>query len=250
MFSPLRGSAASPKLSWADMSDHTDEELELESMHPSHGEKQQQMLPPAEQHQGMRRVPSGSDQACSTPSTTEPSSPRTLQGTPNSMHADPLRTMSPYGGFSPQQQQTEEKYAVTIKGLPNELCNEACMNAVLQQAGLSSHVKEYEACMGTKLGEATVKVSGYQAAMRCYDHFSKCVWSTGALAVTMMMLQGYGSCPVSPMLLSQPMPSPSMPSSPFIMPSSPPFGYKSAVHTKWGDAPRLKGQYRHRARTQ
>jgi len=250
MFSPLRGSAASPKLSWADMSDHTDEEMELESMHPSHGEKQQQKPPPAEPHQGMRRVPSDSEQACSTPSTTEPSSPRTLQGTPNSTHADPLRTMSPWGGFSPLPLQAEEKYAVTIKGLPNELCNEACMNAVLQQAGLSSQVKEYEACMGTKLGEATVKVAGYQAALRCYDHFSKCVWSTGALAVTMMLLQDYGSCPASPMILGLPMPSQSMFSSPFTMPSSH-FGYnKPAAQTKWGEAPRYKGQYRHRARAQ
>jgi len=79
------GSAASPTISWADMSDHTDDELELESMHPSQ-EKQQQKPPPAEPHQGMRRVPSDSERACSTPSTSAPSSPRTSPGTPSSTH--------------------------------------------------------------------------------------------------------------------------------------------------------------------
>lgn len=250
MFSPLRGSAASPKLSWADMSDPADEEeLDLEPMPLSHGEKQKACLPPAEQHQGMRRVSSSSDQACSTPSTTEPSSPRTLLGTPNTHYADPLQTMSPWGSFSPMQQQTEEKYAVTIKGLPNELCNEACMSAILQQAGLSSHVKEYEACVGAKLGEASMKVSGYHSAIHCYNHFSTCVWSTGALTVQMMLLQGCISCPASPMLSCQPMASQAMPLSPFAMPSSH-FGYKPAAQTKWGDAARFKGQYRNRSKTQ
>jgi len=81
------GSAASPNISWADMSDHTDEKLELESIH---GETQQQKPPPAEPHQGMRRVPSDSEQACSTPSTSAPSFSRTCPGTPSSTHDDPV----------------------------------------------------------------------------------------------------------------------------------------------------------------
>lgn len=73
---------------------------------------------------------------------------------------------------------------VFVSGLPNNLCNPACMEAILDQAGVDEALMKCEAWPGVPCGQATLHMATTEAANRAAKHFHGCRWdSTGAEVV-------------------------------------------------------------------
>jgi hypothetical protein len=73
---------------------------------------------------------------------------------------------------------------VFVSGLPNNLCNPACMEAILDQAGVDEALLNCEAWPGSPCGQATLHMATVDAANRAAKHFHGCRWdSTGAEVV-------------------------------------------------------------------
>lgn len=98
----------------------------------------------------------------------------------------------PQQALGPQSQQDEAKLQQTeqdgvpvyVRGLPNNLCNSVCMEAILEQASLDTAIVSCEAWPGSPCGEAVLRLATWDAATRAARHFHGCRWdSTGAAVV-------------------------------------------------------------------
>jgi len=79
-----------------------------------------------------------------------------------------------------------DSYSVVLEGMPLNLCNDACLDAMLHQAGLQGAIVKVE----IQTGAAVITLSHWQAAMQCYNHFATSRWSSGSLKVTMSLPKG------------------------------------------------------------
>lgn len=71
--------------------------------------------------------------------------------------------------------------SVFVRGLPKNLCNGVCMEAILEQAGLEDAIVSCEAWPGASSGEALIQLASWNAAELCARHFHGCRWcATGA----------------------------------------------------------------------
>lgn len=83
--------------------------------------------------------------------------------------------------FETQTKKGKAGVPVFIDGLPNNLCNPTCMEAILDQAGLEESIVTCEAWPGVPCGQATLHMATLDAANRAAKHFHGCRWdSTGA----------------------------------------------------------------------
>jgi len=73
---------------------------------------------------------------------------------------------------------------VLLSGLPLELCSNACMEAVLEQAGLEGAIVHCEITRGTHRGEARVTLKSWQMAEQCIAHFRGCKWDSACSCVS------------------------------------------------------------------
>lgn len=71
---------------------------------------------------------------------------------------------------------------IDIAGLPKALCNNVCVEAMLQQAGLSNGVSGF---MTDETSTVRVMLANWPSAMHCMDHFKKSSWAGGSLQITM-----------------------------------------------------------------
>lgn len=71
---------------------------------------------------------------------------------------------------------------IDIAGLPKALCNNVCVEAMLQQAGLTHGVTGF---MTDETSTIRVMLANWPAAMHCMDHFKKSSWAGGSLQITM-----------------------------------------------------------------
>lgn len=78
--------------------------------------------------------------------------------------------------FLQEARHEKPRMSLVINGMPNELCNEVCMEAVLQQAGLLNCVETYEALQGDPCGQVLVRLRGGEAVECCVQHFEGMQW--------------------------------------------------------------------------
>jgi len=71
---------------------------------------------------------------------------------------------------------------IDIAGLPKALCNNVCVEAMLQQAGLTNGVSGF---MTDETSTVRVMLANWPSAMHCMDHFKKSSWAGGSLQITM-----------------------------------------------------------------
>lgn len=104
-----------------------------------------------------------------------------------SMHSMSEDMMLPHQDFgaSPQGCYPTGSFSVEVDGMPAQLCNDACLDAMLHQGGFQNYVTEVETRHKNNKGLAIIKLSTWPAAVKCYNHFSMSSWSTGALKVRM-----------------------------------------------------------------
>jgi len=77
---------------------------------------------------------------------------------------------------------------VYLGGLPNSLCNDTCMDAVLEQAGLAKSLLSFRTLTGSPCGEVYVTLSDQPAAEQCLAHFHGRQWDTsGALVLAAVL---------------------------------------------------------------
>ncbi|CAK9012320.1 Glycerophosphoinositol permease 1 (Glycerophosphodiester transporter GIT1) [Durusdinium trenchii] len=69
---------------------------------------------------------------------------------------------------------------IDIAGLPKALCNNVCVEAMLQQAGLTHGVTGF---MTDETSTIRVMLANWPAAMHCMDHFKKSSWAGGSLQI-------------------------------------------------------------------
>lgn len=83
-----------------------------------------------------------------------------------------------------------DTYSVVLEGMPVNLCNDVCLDAMLHQAGLQGAVLKCEIESTSGGGTASIALSHWQAALTCYNHFATSRWSSGSLQVTMQLPNG------------------------------------------------------------
>ncbi|CAE7889191.1 unnamed protein product, partial [Symbiodinium microadriaticum] len=59
---------------------------------------------------------------------------------------------------------------IDISGLPKALCNDSCVEAMLEQAGLANVVSSFQT---DEVGAVRVFLASWPAAMHCFEHFKK-----------------------------------------------------------------------------
>jgi len=78
---------------------------------------------------------------------------------------------------SERRDRTGDPPPVVLTGLPQELCNEECMEVVLDQAGLNDTFLKCEVERGFCQGEARITFNSWESAEQCVAHFSHCNWN-------------------------------------------------------------------------
>jgi hypothetical protein len=76
-----------------------------------------------------------------------------------------------------------QTFQVCIRGLPQALANDVCMEAVLEQAGLEAAVVNCSVKRG-KINEVVVELSCPLMALHCVNHFNGCMWDSSGKPVT------------------------------------------------------------------
>lgn len=71
---------------------------------------------------------------------------------------------------------------IDISGLPKALCNDSCVEAMLEQAGLANVVSSFQT---DEVGAVRVFLASWPAAMHCFEHFKKSCWSGDPLQISM-----------------------------------------------------------------
>lgn len=74
---------------------------------------------------------------------------------------------------------------IKIQGMPSALASEACVEAMLQQAGLYSSVLHFSTKSN---GEVFITLSDAAAAQHCLAHFQGCCWGSARGAVVACMV--------------------------------------------------------------
>lgn len=74
-------------------------------------------------------------------------------------------------------------HRVKINGLPNALLSHLMLEAVLQQANLSTYVTTFTTKPGKVSGEVVVTLVNEEAAEWCVQHFQGCHWDASGAAV-------------------------------------------------------------------
>lgn len=76
-------------------------------------------------------------------------------------------------------------FSVRLEGIPERLCGDACVEAMLQTSGLGEYELELrQPPRDSGSGVAIVWVPTWHAAIRCYNHFTTSSWASGSLTVT------------------------------------------------------------------
>jgi len=89
----------------------------------------------------------------------------------------------------PQHKEEPHKaMIVLISGLPNQLVSTSCLQAMLQQAGLTKQILNIEPLPGKECGKALVKLSSPHGASKCISHFSGCRWDSSGAVVTAVVI--------------------------------------------------------------
>lgn len=86
------------------------------------------------------------------------------------------------GEFVPQPNYSIAFPVIDIAGLPKALCNNVCVEAMLQQAGLTNGVSGF---MTDETSTVRVMLANWPSAMHCMEHFKKSSWAGGSLQITM-----------------------------------------------------------------
>mmetsp|Transcript_44651 Transcript_44651/g.112224 ORF Transcript_44651/g.112224 Transcript_44651/m.112224 type:complete len:281 (+) Transcript_44651:71-913(+) len=90
-------------------------------------------------------------------------------------------------GEFPQGYSSSDSFSVVVEGLPVKLCSDACLDAILHQAGLQDAIVSYRTHQGAaEAGVAVIKLSSWLAAVRCYNHFATSSWSSSSMTVKMI----------------------------------------------------------------
>jgi hypothetical protein len=93
----------------------------------------------------------------------------------------PVAPMAPQVVAPAPSNNSANSVSVLVHGLPNNLCNSMCMEAIIEQAGLEDSIVMVEAWPGTPSGEAKISLTTWEAAELCVRHFHGCRWcSTGS----------------------------------------------------------------------
>jgi hypothetical protein len=67
--------------------------------------------------------------------------------------------------------------SLLLRGIPNSICaNNLCVEAMLEQAGLTLHVDKVHFEQGNPCGEVRVSLWGAEAVRKCYAHFQGIQW--------------------------------------------------------------------------
>lgn len=92
-------------------------------------------------------------------------------------------------GFSaiPQGCSPMDSFSVTLEGMPLNLCNDACLDAMLHQAGMQGAIENCTIHAGSSEGTAVITLANWPAAVQCYSHFATSRWASGTLKVTMAL---------------------------------------------------------------
>lgn len=73
-----------------------------------------------------------------------------------------------------------------LRGIPNSICaNKLCVDAMLEQAGLTMHVDKMEFQQGNLCGEVRLSLWGAEAVQKCFSHFQGMRWDP-QMPVTVM----------------------------------------------------------------
>mmetsp|Transcript_87660 Transcript_87660/g.253163 ORF Transcript_87660/g.253163 Transcript_87660/m.253163 type:complete len:294 (-) Transcript_87660:251-1132(-) len=212
--STCSATTGSPKLSWADMSDEDVDELgwdllsphQEDAIYPSHSENKE--LAAANYPLARSTTWGGPGAATGAFSATGAAlraraaaqrgavtnrrtshASRSWPTSPANGPAPALRTPAPMGG--PCQ---TGPFSVKVENIPIGLCNDACIEAMLHQAGFHGCILGVELTKGTEMGTADIEVATWHAAVKCYNHFATSSWSTGALRVRMGESQKRREC--------------------------------------------------------
>jgi hypothetical protein len=76
---------------------------------------------------------------------------------------------------------------VSIKGLPNAVCTEPMMEAVLQQAGLAHDVLKSQTKVGKPCGEVVLTLANDDAVEKCIQHFQGRTWDPSGAKVKVIV---------------------------------------------------------------
>lgn len=67
--------------------------------------------------------------------------------------------------------------SLVLRGIPNNICaNTLCVEAMLEQAGLTSHLDKMHFKQGNPCGEVRVSLWGAEAVRKCFAHFQGIQW--------------------------------------------------------------------------
>lgn len=88
-------------------------------------------------------------------------------------------------GMPPPGCNPMDSYTVELAGVPVNLCNDVCLDAMLHQAGLYGAVTNCDIQSSQAGGTAKITLMHWQAAVMCYHHFSTSRWASGSLKVVM-----------------------------------------------------------------
>mmetsp|Transcript_19893 Transcript_19893/g.55554 ORF Transcript_19893/g.55554 Transcript_19893/m.55554 type:complete len:276 (-) Transcript_19893:164-991(-) len=88
------------------------------------------------------------------------------------------------GGFGVPVDFPTDAFCVVVEGMPARLCNEVCLEGVLDQADLQGQVVSQRTQSGPKAGVAVIVLTSWLACVQCYNHFATSSWSKNALTVT------------------------------------------------------------------
>lgn len=179
---------SSPKLLWADMNDDdihdwevdgkSDEEAHSQDMSSASGaeEPQASCMQATDIKGGQTNQQKGPTVSCRKTSQNKssrrprPRNSAALSGS-HVRNTPPQDTCTAMGAF-----------CVEVYGMPVALCNNDCLDAMLNQAGLKNFIVVCEANKEGG-GRAVIKLSTWNQAVKCQTHFAKSTWSRGAMTV-------------------------------------------------------------------
>lgn len=114
-------------------------------------------------------------------------------GIPGTMPAAPLpaplpaMAMESLSADTPSVQPTQDRRGsspVLLRNLPASLCTAACMDVMLEQAGVDDDLISCDFQAGEGGGEALLTFANWEAAEQCVKHFHGCQWDSAGRPVT------------------------------------------------------------------
>eukprot|EP00435_Cladocopium_sp_Y103_P065952 s85_g28.t1 len=74
-------------------------------------------------------------------------------------------------------------YSILLQGIPMELLNKTCVDAILEQAGLANDVLNCTV-KGRGIGLCVLVIMGQEGVCRCLNHFAGCKWGVRATLIS------------------------------------------------------------------